>query len=456
MDSKLKTIALWAGLGAGVTMSSILLYLLLKPEEEYEVKRRKVETTKHSVIKVTVPKDVVGGVIGRQGANIKRIQEKTNTKISFDYQGTGEECDRVAVIRGAPSDVQEAEELLKACIVEQSNVITETVFVPAKSCGRIIGRNGETVRHMCRVTSAKILVDRAGGGDDRERSNNLKTVSITGTREQIRMAITMIDEKLAEEEAYQQKMALASAGREALYRSRPMAIKASTTPMSKDEKEPDYIQDELVATSADGYIEVYVSALESPSRFWVQLVGTQSINLDKLVEDMTNYYSHEPNQQSHALTSVAVGDVVASRFVQDKCWYRARVVAIEESDYSQDETTIKVHYVDFGEKGRYKTKELCTLRDEYRYLPLQAIECSLAGVQPRDGTQWTEEASDLFETLSHAALWKVMMAKVVSKAKREDGFQGFKYSVELVDTNNKDDVNVAAELISQGHAVQAI
>ncbi|KAH7937264.1 hypothetical protein HPB49_009874 [Dermacentor silvarum] len=455
MDSKLKTIALWAGLGAGVTMSSILLYLLLKPEEEYEVKRRKVETTKHTVVKVTVPKEVVGGVIGRQGANIKRIQEKTNTKISFDNQGTGEECDRIAVIRGVPSDVQDAEELLKACIVEQSNVVTETVFVPAKSCGRIIGRNGETVRHMCRVSSAKILVDRAGG-DDRERSSNLKTVSITGTREQIRMAITMIDEKLAEEEAYQQKMALASAGRAALYRNRPMAIKASATPLSKDEKEPEFVQEELVATSADGYIEVYVSALESPRSFWVQLVGSQSINLDKLVEDMTNYYSHVPNQQTHALVSAAVGDIVASRFAQDSCWYRARVVAIEESDYSKDETTIKVHYVDFGETGRFKTKELCTLCDEYRYLPLQAIECSLAGVQPRDGTQWTEEASDLFEMLSHAAQWKVMMAKVVSKAKREDGFPGFKYSVDLVDTNNKEDVSVASELMSQGHAVQAV
>lgn len=455
MDSRLKTIALWAGLGATVTMSSVVLYLLLKPEDEYEVKRRQVETTKHAVVKVTVPKKIVGGVIGRQGANIKRIQEKTNTKISFDNQGPGEECDRVALIRGAPSDVEQAEQLLKASIEEQSSVVTETVFVPAKSCGRIIGKNGETVRHMCRVSSAKILVDR-GGGDDRERNGNLKTVSITGTREQIHMAITMIDEKLAEDEAYQQSVVFASVGQKALYRSRPMAIKASTSPLSKDEKEPDYVQEELVATSADGYIEVYISSLENPGCFWVQLVGTQSIDLDKLVEDMTNYYSHEPNQESHALTSVAIGEIVASPFTQDKCWYRVRVVAVEESDYSPDETMIKVHYVDFGEKGQYKTKELCTLRDEYRYLPLQAIECSLAGVQPRDGTQWTEEASDLFETLSHAAQWKVIMAKVVSKTKKEDGLPGFKYSVELVDTNTKEDVNVAAELISQGHAVEAI
>lgn len=455
MDSKLKTIALWAGVGASVTVSSILIYLMLRQEEEYEVKRRKTETTKHSIVKVTVPKDIVGGVIGRQGGNIKKIQDKTKTKISFDDHDLTEECDRVAVIRGAPGDVEEAEELLKACIVEQSNIVTETVFVPGKACGRIIGRNGESVRHMCRITSAKILVDRSGG-DDRER-NNLKAITITGTREQIRMAVSLIDEKLAEEEAFQQKMALASsAGRAALYRSRPLAIKNAQLPLKDDEKEPDYIQEELVATSADGYVEIFISSLENPGRFWVQLVGAQSTTLDKLVSDMTGYYSHPPNQEANALTSVSIGDLVASPFDQDECWYRSRVITIQESDYSAAETMVQVHYLDFGEKGEYKVKELCALRDEYRYLPLQAIECSLAGVQPRDGTQWTDEAVDTFETLTHASQWKVVMAKVVSKAKREDGFPGYKYAVELVDTNNKQDVNVATEMIAQNLAVQAI
>lgn len=453
MDSKLKTIALWAGLGAGVTVSSILFYLLLRQEEEYEVKRRKTETTDHVVIKVTVPRAAVGGVIGRQGGNIKQLQEKTSTKINFDRPATAEECDRVCTIRGTPSDVKVAEELMKQCIEEQMSVITETVFVPGKACGRIIGRNGDTIRGMCRVSGAKILVDRIGN----ERDNtNLKSVSITGTKEQIKMAISMIDEKLAEEQAFQEKMAAASAGKAALYRTRPMAIKSGSEQLDKDGTAAvDYIQEELVATSADGFIEVYISSMDDPSTFHVQMIGTHSVTLDKLVADMTNYYSHPPNQKAHALASAAVGDLVAARFHQDDSWYRARVHAVVESDYSDSETLYRVHYVDFGETGTFKLSELCSLREEYNYLPLQAMECSLAGVRPRDG-EWTEAACDRFDDLTHAAQWRVMMAKVVSKTPREDGFPGFKYSVELVDTNNREDVNVAAAMISEGFAVQAI
>lgn len=452
MDSKFKTIALWAGLGAGVTVSSILLYLLLKQEEEYEVKRNKVETTKHTTVRVKVPKDVVGGVIGRQGANIKHIQEKTNTKISFDQRAEKEDCDRVAVIRGTSCDVREAEELLNASIEEQSNVITETVFVPNRACGRIIGRNGESIRQMCRTSSAKILVDRSG--DERDR-NALKRVTISGTREQIRMAITLIDEKLAEEEAYQQRVALSSAGRASLYRGRPLAIKSNDS-SSKENKEMPYQQEELVATAQDGFIEVYISSLESPSTFWVQPVGTQTTALDKLVTDMTNFYNQEANRNSHAVTSLSVGDVVASRFSQDDSWYRARITAVEESDYSVDETEAKVHYVDFGETGTFKAKELCTLAEEYRELPFQAVECSLGGVQPKDGTKWKEEAIDLFESLTHAAKWKVMLAKVVGRSKKEDGGPGFMYQLELMDTNGSEDINVAKEMLRLGFAVPAM
>lgn len=308
MDSKLKTIALWAGLGAGVTVSSILLYLLLKQEEEYEVKRRKVETTKHCVVKVTVPKAVVGGVIGRQGMNIKKIQEKTSTKINFDHSNGNEECDRVAIIRGIPSCVREAEELLNACIVEQQNVVTETVFVPVKACGRIIGRNGENIRHMCRVSSAKIVVDRSG--DERDR-NSLRCVSITGTRDQIAVAISMIDEKLAEEEAFQQRAALTSTGRASHYRGRPMAIKSTAAfSSSQNNKESQHLQEELVTTSQDGFIEVFISALDSPYSFWVQPVGTQSIALDKLVTDMTNFYAQQSNRDAHPVSALDRKSVV--------------------------------------------------------------------------------------------------------------------------------------------------
>ncbi|XP_064488288.1 tudor and KH domain-containing protein homolog [Ornithodoros turicata] len=449
MDSRAKTIALWAGLGLGVTVSTALLYLLLKQEEEYEVRRKKVETVKHNVAKVKVPKEVIGALIGRQGANIKAIQEKTNTKINFEHQGSGEEGDRIAIIRGTSIDVQEAENLIAEFIKDQSNVTTETVFVPVKACGRIIGKNGENIRHMCRTSRAQIKVDRSG---DEHDPNSLKCVHISGTKDQIRVAITMIDEKLAEEEAFQQRVALSSAGRAALYRGRPMAIKAASTE-AKDGSQQQYPQEELTATAKDGFIEVYVSALESPHRFWVQLVGTKSIALDKLVTDMTTCYSQEQQRDATSIAKAAVGDIIAARFMQDDSWYRARITAVNESDYSADETQVAVHYVDFGETGTFKLKEVCKLLEEYHELPYQAIECCLSGVELKEGNRWTAEACDLFESLSYAGLWKVVMAKPVGRVKREESAPGFAYLVELVDTNGSEDINVGKELVKQGFAL---
>ena len=53
------------------------------------------------------------------------------------------------------------------------------------------------------------------------------------------------------------------------------------------------MEENLVASNCDGYSEIYVSAVVSPHRFFVQMVGPRSIELDRLVGDMTDYYSDE-------------------------------------------------------------------------------------------------------------------------------------------------------------------
>ena len=40
------------------------------------------------------------------------------------------------------------------------------------------------------------------------------------------------------------------------------------------------------------YLEVYVSAIEHPGHFWVQLVNAQSAQLDRLTREMTAYYGN--------------------------------------------------------------------------------------------------------------------------------------------------------------------
>lgn len=43
---------------------------------------------------------------------------------------------------------------------------------------------------------------------------------------------------------------------------------------------------------ADEFLEVYVSASEHPNHFWIQIIGSRSLQLDKLVSEMTQHYEN--------------------------------------------------------------------------------------------------------------------------------------------------------------------
>lgn len=76
--------------------------------------------------------------------------------------------------------------------------LTEEYYVPDYACGRIIGRNGTTIKEISNVSSCKIkLHDRAGKNS--ESSNNIsnlvssanqtnKLITITGSFERIAFA----------------------------------------------------------------------------------------------------------------------------------------------------------------------------------------------------------------------------------------------------------------------------
>lgn len=53
-------------------------------------------------------------------------------------------------------------------------------------------------------------------------------------------------------------------------------------------------------SSHDGFLEVYVSAVEHPGHFWVQILNAKSLQLETLNQEMTAYYDKEEvNQVTH-------------------------------------------------------------------------------------------------------------------------------------------------------------
>lgn len=69
--------------------------LLLKKNDDDDDFDGTVRTPNHSSVEIKVPKEMVRLLIGRNGKNIKMIQEKSNTKISFRDAG---EVDRVCFV----------------------------------------------------------------------------------------------------------------------------------------------------------------------------------------------------------------------------------------------------------------------------------------------------------------------------------------------------------------------
>lgn len=53
-----------------------------------------------------------------------------------------------------------------------------------------------------------------------------------------------------------------------------------------------YLNDFPVASLPDekNYFQVFVSALLSPDHFWIQVVSTESVKLDVLTKELTEYY----------------------------------------------------------------------------------------------------------------------------------------------------------------------
>ena len=114
--------------------------------------------------------------------NFREIQAKTETRINFrDELET--ETHRVCCIRGLAEDVQLAEILIQQTIAQQPRLESLTMSVPSGCVGRIIGRQGDNIRDIQRISEARVDVDR--------QSDNAmeRKVVIKGTSKQVRLLL---------------------------------------------------------------------------------------------------------------------------------------------------------------------------------------------------------------------------------------------------------------------------
>ncbi|ESO85943.1 hypothetical protein LOTGIDRAFT_130231, partial [Lottia gigantea] len=167
-------------------------------------------------VEIPVPREAVGLVIGKGGEMIKKIQEETDAKVQF-RPDDGQTPERICSITGPPEKVQQAvqqiNELLQHTQVQGGfngggrgggrggggggggfdsfNEMDETTFpVPADKCGLVIGKGGDSIREINKMSQAHVELDRNPPPSPME-----KIFIIRGTPPQIEHAIQLISEK---------------------------------------------------------------------------------------------------------------------------------------------------------------------------------------------------------------------------------------------------------------------
>ncbi|XP_023069512.1 tudor and KH domain-containing protein isoform X2 [Piliocolobus tephrosceles] len=396
-------------LGLGIPASATIAYILYRRYRESREERLTFVGEDDIEIEMRVPQEAVKLIIGRQGANIKQLRKQTGARIDVDTEDAGDE--RVLLISGFPvqhlilEKVSEDEELRKRIAhsaetrvprKQPISVRREDITEPGGA-----GEPGLWKNTSSSMEPAAPLVTPPpkGGGD---------------------MAVVVPKEGSWEkpsDDSFQKS------GAQAIPEMSMFEIPS-----------PDF------SFHADEYLEVYVSASEHPNHFWIQIIGSRSLQLDKLVNEMTQHYE---NSVPEDLT-VHVGDIVAAPLPTNGSWYRARVLGTLENG------NLDLYFVDFGDNGDCPLKDLRGLRSDFLSLPFQAIECSLARIAP-SGDQWEEEALDEFDRLTHCADWKPLVAKISSYV--QTGISTWP-KIYLYDTSNGKKLDIGLELVHKGYAIE--
>uniref|UniRef100_A0A1B0A7M9 Tudor domain-containing protein n=1 Tax=Glossina pallidipes TaxID=7398 RepID=A0A1B0A7M9_GLOPL len=433
-------------------------------DDSVDEREKKVMGTKRPEIlkiEMKIPNQDIPLIAGRSGANIKSIEEKTQTKINFRAK---DDSSQLCEIVGYPDNIKEARSMLVKEL-ERSPIVTQHIYVPQDVCGKIMGRCGEAMQEICRISLAKVSVESG------LNNVNSRCITVTGNNRQVNIAIKMIEDKIEED------MKLTQAVKEAeemrMPRRSPLNSITSSLYSSQNSLSSNLPPREklMTAKNDEKRMEVYVSAIATPEKFWVQIIGPKTKQLDDLVNNMTEYYSSKENRDMHKIEEPYLGQIVATIFKHDNKWYRAEVVGILPNQYNPEELVLDLYFVDYGDSEYVLPHEVFELRTDYLTLRFQAVECFLANVKTtlvNDTGMWDLRSIEAFEDITQVARWKKLIARVVTyKTYRErvkvsnsntDAREDSPPipGVELYDIQDGVETNIGHLMISLNYALPAI
>jgi len=134
--------------------------------------------------KVPIFKQFHKFVIGKGGANIKRIRDETDTRI--DLPDSGSDSDMIT-ITGKKENVVKAVEAIQQIQSEMANIVNKEIMIPAKIHNTVIGAGGKLIQSiMTECGGVAIKFPENGSGSDK--------VTVRGPVEDVEKAIKLLRE----------------------------------------------------------------------------------------------------------------------------------------------------------------------------------------------------------------------------------------------------------------------
>uniref|UniRef100_A0A915CLI9 SUZ domain-containing protein n=1 Tax=Ditylenchus dipsaci TaxID=166011 RepID=A0A915CLI9_9BILA len=148
---------------------------------------------------ILVPRSVVGSVIGKGGATIKRLAFESGAWIQFAQDKDPNSAARQLNIQGNSQQIGRARQIISAfistCSQATDNPSAESfcMSVPANKAGLVIGKGGDTIKQIFAETGAHVELNR-----DSLSNINEKVFLIKGTSDQIQHAQHVIKQKIGD------------------------------------------------------------------------------------------------------------------------------------------------------------------------------------------------------------------------------------------------------------------
>jgi len=153
----------------------------------------------------SVPDRMVGLIIGKGGEQIAAIQAETGCKVQF-APDSGGLPDRPCTLTGSSESIEQARDMIQRIIAKGQGLPDPhqmgdgqtmiEVLVPGPKVGLVIGKGGETIKHLQEKAGVKMVMIQ----DSNQPTHYDKPLRITGESNKCKMARDMVMELISDKD----------------------------------------------------------------------------------------------------------------------------------------------------------------------------------------------------------------------------------------------------------------